>query len=72
MILGVKRRKNTRELYFCDANLALLMPAKYDIAFTNPEAFISCKEGMNLFQSKLYQSAVRVVVVDKARCISEW
>ena len=26
--------------------------AKYDIAFTNPEAFISCKEGMNLLISK--------------------
>ena len=27
---------------------------------------------MNLFQSELYQSAVRVAVVDNAHCISEW
>ena len=48
------------------------MRNSYDIAFTNPEAFISCKEGMDLFEIKPYQSAVRVVVVDKAHCISEW
>ena len=73
-ILGFKRRKNTGELelYFSDVNLVLQFDTKYDIAFTNPEVFISCKEGMDLFEIKPYQSAVRVVVVDKAHCISEW
>ena len=73
-ILGVKRKKNTDELEldFSDANLAPLRDAKYDIVFTHPESFISCKEGMDLFQSKPYQSAVQVVVIDEAHFILEW
>ncbi|XP_068761606.1 putative ATP-dependent DNA helicase Q1 [Montipora capricornis] len=73
-ILGVKRKKITGDLQidFNDGNLELLKGAKYDIVFTHPQAFISCKEGMELFQSKPYQSSVQVLVIDEAHCILEW
>lgn len=73
-ILSVKRKKITGDLQidFNDGNLDLLKGAKYDIVFTHPEAFISCKEGMEIFQSKLYQSSVQVLVIDEAHCILEW
>ena len=73
-ILSVKRKKITGDLQidFNDGNLELLKGAKYDILFTCPEAFISRKEGMEVFQSKLYQSSVQVLVIDEAHCILEW
>ena len=73
-ILSVKRKKITGDLQidFNDGNLDLLKGAKYDIVFTHPEAFISCKEGMEIFQSQLYQSSVQVLVIDEAHCILEW
>ncbi|KAL9977382.1 hypothetical protein ACROYT_G014775 [Oculina patagonica] len=37
-----------------------------------PKAFLSCKEGVNLFESKTYQQAVKAIVVDEAHCILEW
>ncbi|KAK2556181.1 putative ATP-dependent DNA helicase RecS, partial [Acropora cervicornis] len=57
---------------FNNGNLELLKGTKYDIVLTHPEAFISCKEGMEAFQSKLYQSSVQVIVIDEAHCILEW
>lgn len=73
-ILSVKRKKITGDLQigFKDGNLDLLKGVKYDIVFTHPEAFISCKEGMEIFQSQLYQSSVQVLVIDEAYCILEW
>lgn len=74
--LNVKRKRNSAdrdfELDIGDANVAHLKGANYDLVFTHPEAFLSCKEGMNLFQSTPYQRAVKAVVVDEAHCILEW
>ena len=74
VIISIKRKKITGDLQidFNDGNLELLKGAKYDVMFAHPEAFISCKEGMELFQSKLYQSSVEVLVIDEAHCILEW
>ena len=55
-----------------DANYTLLREAKYEMVFTHPEAFVSCKDGMELFQSLPYQGAVKAVIVDEAHCILEW
>ena len=55
-----------------DANYTLLREAKYEMVFTHPEAFVSCKDGMELFQSPPYQRAVKAVIVDEAHCILEW
>ena len=72
-ILSVKRKiTGDLQIDFNDGNLDLLKGAKYDIVFTHPETFISCKEGMEIFQSKLYQSSVQVLVIDEAHCILEW
>ncbi|CAB4035489.1 Hypothetical predicted protein [Paramuricea clavata] len=38
----------------------------------HPEAFLSCKEGMELLQSKPYQESVQSIIVDEAHCILEW
>lgn len=50
------------ELDASDANYTLLKDAKYDMIFTHPEAFVSCKFGMELFQSQPYQRAVNWVI----------
>ena len=44
----------------------------YDFIFTHPEAYLSTKQGVALFQSDAYKRAVFAVVVDKAHCILEW
>ena len=43
-----------------------LKEAKYEMVFTHSEAFVSCKDGMELFQSPPYQRAVKAVIVDEA------
>ena len=60
MIHGVKTRKNMgdQSWSFILAMKCGTFDAKYDIVFTNPETFISCKEGMHLSQSKPYQSTI--------------
>ena len=50
---------------------SLLKDAKYDMIFTHPEAFVSYKDGMELFQSQPFQRAVKAVIVDEAHCILE-
>ena len=72
--LNVKRKRYSAdlELDVGEANFTRLKDADYDLVFTHPEAFLSCKEGMNLFQSAPYQHAVKAIVVDEAHCILEW
>ena len=43
-----------------------IIEAEYEIVFCYPEAFLSCDEGLKIFQSSTYRSAV---VVDEAHCI---
>ena len=56
----------------CHANCSRLKDAGYDLVFCHPKVFLSCKEGMSLFQSPTYQHAVKAIVVDEAHCILEW
>ena len=49
----------------------LKMP-KYDIIYLHPESFLSCKERIELLQSKPYQESVQAIIVDEAHCILEW
>ena len=49
-----------------DANYTLLREVKYAMVFTHPEAFVPCKDGMELFQSPPYQCAVKAVIIDEA------
>ena len=49
-----------------------LKSAGYDFIFTHPEACLSTKQGVALFQSDAYKRAVLAVVVDEAHCILEW
>ena len=72
--LNVKRKPYSAdfELDVGEANPSLLKSAEYDLVFTHPEAFLSCKEGMNLSQSAPYQHGVQAIVVDEAHCILEW
>ena len=44
----------------------------YNLLFSHPEAFISCKYGRELMLGKVYQKNVCAVVVDEAHCILEW
>lgn len=60
------------ELDASDANYTPLKDAKYEMIFMHPEAFVSCKDGMELFQSQQYQRVVKAVIVDKMHCILEW
>ena len=46
--------------------------AGYEIVFCHPEAFLSCNDGLEVLQSRVYLSAVKAVVVDEAHCILEW
>ena len=39
--------------------------------FCHPEAFLSCKDGLEVLQSGVYRSA-RAVIVDEAHFILEW
>ena len=72
-VSNVKKGKETDDLRldFTGAN-SLLKDAKYDIIYMHPEAFLSCKEGMELLQSKPYQESVESIIVDEAHCILEW
>lgn len=72
--LNAKMKSDSHDLGLdsSDANYHSLREAKYEMIFTHPEAFVSCKDGMELFQSPPYQRAVRAVVVDEAHCILEW
>lgn len=73
--LNVKRDHSNSgnfDLEIGDANFSQLQKAEYDIIFMHQEAFLSCKQGMNLFQSSPYQLAVKAVVVYEAYCILEW
>lgn len=72
--LNAKKKSDSSdlELDVSDSNYTLLKDAKYDMIFTHPEAFVSCKDGMELFQSQPYQRAVKAVIVDEAHCILEW
>ena len=38
----------------------------------NVNAFITCKQGMELFQTAKYQRNVHAIVIDEAHCILEW
>ena len=55
-----------------DGTRATIIEAGYEIVFCHPEAFLSCKEGLEVLQSSIYKSAVKAVVVDEAHCILEW
>ena len=64
--LNVKRNQSNSgylDLEVGDANFSQWQDAEYNIVFTHPEAFQSCKQGMNLFRRSPYQCAVTAVVV---------
>ena len=73
-ILNVKNKTNLEdlELDFSDTNLTQLSDAIYEVIFTHPEAFISCKQGLELFQTEKYQRNVHAIVIDEGHCILEW
>ena len=73
-ILNMKNKTNLEdlELHFSDANLTQLSDAIYEVIFTHPEAFISCKQGLELFQTEKYQRNVHAIVIDEGHCILEW
>ena len=74
-ILNVRKGKNGEDLELDDTSIAIsswLKDARYDIIFTHPEAVLSCKKGMELFQSQPYQQFVQAIVIDEAHCILEW
>ena len=73
-ILNVQRNDNSDEveLDLAHSNSSLLRDGRYDLVFTHPEAVLSCKEGLELFQSTPYQRSVQAVVIDEAHCILEW
>lgn len=72
-ILNVKKKKKSEdlELDLSNANLSQLRDAKYEVIFTHPEAFIACKQGIELFQTAKYQRNVHAIVIDEAHCILE-
>ena len=59
--LNAKRKSYSSDLELdaSDPNFTLSKDAKYEMIFTHPEAFVSCKDGMELFQSQPYQCAVK-------------
>lgn len=76
-ILGVKELEEEEETDSFvssqwEGNRKTILEAGYDIVFCHPEAFLSCKDGLEVLQSEVYQSAVKAVVVDEAHCILEW
>ena len=72
--LNIKRKQNSAdlELDVGEASFSRLKEGDYDIVFTHPEASLSCKKGMNLFQSETYRKGVKALVVDEAHCVLEW
>lgn len=71
-VLSVKGKSEDLELDSSDANPAELRDAQYEIVFAHPEAFLSCKKGIELLQSETYQRNVHAIVIDEAHCILEW
>ena len=74
-ILNARNAKNSNELELeetCETNSCWLKDAKYDIIFTHAEAVLSCKKGIELFQSAPYQRCVHGIIIDEAHCIIEW
>ena len=73
-VLNVQKNENSDEvqLDLAHSNSSLLRDGRYDLVFTHPEAVLSSKEGLELFQSTLYQRSVQAVVIDEAHCILEW
>ena len=74
-ILNVRKAKTSDNLELdesSETNFSWLKDAKYDIIFTHPEAVLSCKKGLELFQSTPYQRCVQAIVIDEAHCILEW
>ena len=73
-VLKVGKSKNSAnlELDYSETDATLLKDARYDLVFTHPESVLSCKQGLELFQSLPYQRSVQAVVVDEAHCILEW
>ena len=55
-----------------DTNSPWLKDAKCDIILTHPEAVLSGKIGIELFQSTPYQQGIQAIVIDEAHCILEW
>ena len=54
VILNVRKAKNSDNLELeetSEMNSSWLKDAKYDIIFTHPETVLSCKKGIELFQS---------------------
>ena len=66
--LNAKMKSDSHDLGLdaSDAKYTPLKEAKYVMVFTHSEAFVSCKDGMELFQSPPYQRAVKAVIVDEA------
>ena len=73
-VLNVQNNENSDEvqLDLAHSNPSLLRDGRYDLVFTHPEAVLSSKEGLELFQSTPYQRSVQAVVIDEAHCILEW
>lgn len=73
-ILSMRNETNSEdlELDFGDANLLQLRDAQYKVIFAHPEAFITCKQGIELFQTEKYQMNVHAIVIDEAHCTLEW
>ena len=67
-----KKNSGDLELDSSDANPSELRQAKYEIVFAHPEAFLSCKKGIEILQSEPYQRNVCAIVIDEAHCILEW
>ena len=62
-MLNVKKGKHDEDLRLNLVGTDLLLrDAMYDIIYMHPEAFLSCKEGMELLQSVPYQKSVRAIM----------
>ena len=48
-----------------------IIQAGYEIVFSHPEAFLSCKDRLKVLHSTVYLSAVKAVIIDEAHCILE-
>ena len=74
-ILDVGKAKDSDDLELNntrDTNSPWLKDTKCDIILTHPEAVLSCKIGIVLFQSTPYQRGIQAIVIDEAHCILEW
>ena len=67
--------KFSQDYITCDMDNNMCQKQKsghYNLLFSHPEAFISCKYGRDLMLGKVYQKNICAVVVDEAHCILEW